>query len=93
MFTINKASKQKNKTIPFDNFVIMKVKNQFRIKISKNLSNISLSQSTSFSEYTKFQSLWIRELIQNYNHNTKEEIVLYHINKQTLLIISTYGAK
>ena len=68
-------------------------KNQFRIKISNKLPNISQRQPTSFSEYIKIQPLWIRELIQSYKHNTKEKSLFYRIGRQIPLIISTDGAK
>ena len=68
-------------------------KNQFRIKISNKLPNISQRQPTSFSEYIKIQPLWIRELIQSYKHNTKEKSLFYRISRQIPLIISTDGAK
>ena len=66
----------------------MKVKNQFLIKLCNKLPNVSQRQSTSFSEYIKNQPSWIRELIQNYTHSTKEETLPYHINRQNPLLIS-----
>ena len=84
---------EKNKNISFDSFPIMKVKNQLYIKISNKLPNVSQIQPTSFSEYIKIRPSWIRELIKNYKHDTNEETLLYHINRQKLLIISTYGTK
>ena len=93
IFSINKATEQQCDKIPNDSFPIKKTNNTSQTKISNSIPQSYQRQLSSFDDYIKQQPPWIRDLIQQYYHNSKEESLLYYTNIKTLLLISTDESK